>query len=100
MEEDKISIEHIMDAILTIEQIVGDMTFDDYIANTGSCWGLVKMIEIIGEAANKVFQETQLRYSEIPWREIIGTRHILVHDYNTVDFKISFGKLYKQKYLH
>lgn len=88
MQEDKIRIEHILDAIDTNEQIVGKMTYDDYVANIGSRWGLVKMIEIIGEAVSKISKETIDRNNEIPWKEIIGTRHILVHDYNTVDFNL------------
>lgn len=88
MQEDKIRIEHILDAIDTNEQIVGKMTYDDYVANIGSRWGLVKMIELIGEAASKISKETIDRNNEIQWKEIIGTRHILVHDYNTVDFNL------------
>lgn len=86
MEGDKIRFEHILDAIRDIEFVTKNMTYDDYVANLGSRWGLVKLIEIIGEAASKVSKDVQQKHSEIPWKEIIGTRHILVHDYNTVDF--------------
>lgn len=97
MQADKIRIEHILDAIDTIEQIVGKMTYDDYVANIGSRWGgLVKMIEIIGEAASKISKETIDRNNEIQWKEIIGTRHILVHDYNTVDFNLLWEIIQKE----
>ena len=88
MAEDKIRFEHMLDAIKDIETVTLNMTYDDYVANLGSRWGLVKLIEIIGEAASKVSKETQQKHGEIPWKEIIGTRHVLVHDYNTVDFNL------------
>jgi uncharacterized protein with HEPN domain len=47
---------------------------------------LVKLIEIIGEAASKVTREFQEAHSEIPWRQITGMRHVLVHDYDRIDF--------------
>lgn len=96
MEEDRIRLEHILDAIGNIEKIVENMTYDDYVANLGSRWGLVKMIEIIGEAANKISKEIQLKHSAIPWKEVIGTRHILVHDYNTVDFNLLWEIIQKE----
>jgi uncharacterized protein with HEPN domain len=46
---------------------------------------LVKCIEIIGEAAAKVTPETQAKYPEIPWIDIIGMRNRLIHAYFDVD---------------
>ena len=44
-----------------------------------------KNIEIIGEAANYITEETKAKFSNIKWRQIIGLRHILVHEYFGVD---------------
>jgi uncharacterized protein with HEPN domain len=48
----------------------------------------VKQIEIIGEAANFVSPETKLLFSDLEWRQIIGMRHILVHEYFGMDFEL------------
>ena len=40
---------------------------------------LVRLIEIVGEAANRLPIEDQARYPSIPWREIVGMRNRLVH---------------------
>lgn len=48
----------------------------------------VKQLEIIGEAANHLTDRFKKLYSEIPWREIIGLRNILIHEYFGVDTKI------------
>ncbi len=49
---------------------------------------LIKDIEIIGEAAYQVSDEIRDRYSEIPWEDIIGMRHRLVHAYFDINLDI------------
>jgi len=44
-----------------------------------------RKIEIIGEAARRVTKEFRDRHPNVPWRVIMATRHILVHDYDDVD---------------
>lgn len=45
----------------------------------------MRVIQIIGEAARHISPEYQAEHPEIPWREIIGMRHRLVHDYVDID---------------
>lgn len=47
-------------------------------------YGLSKLIEIIGEAAYKLTKEFKDNHKELPWKEIMGMRHTLVHDYYTM----------------
>ena len=47
---------------------------------------LTRLIEIIGEAANRVSEEIQEDHPEIPWMEIVGMRNRLIHGYDEVDF--------------
>ena len=47
---------------------------------------LTRLIEIIGEAANRIPEEFQDDNPEIPWMEIIGMRNRLIHGYDEVDF--------------
>ena len=49
---------------------------------------LLKLVEIVGEAAGRVSTSFQKAHPEIPWREIIGTRNRLVHGYDAVDNNI------------
>ncbi len=51
-------------------------------------YGLSKMTEIIGEAAYKVTNEFRENHPELPWKEIIGMRHILVHGYFTISTEV------------
>ncbi|HEY9899629.1 MAG TPA: HepT-like ribonuclease domain-containing protein [Pantanalinema sp.] len=51
-------------------------------------YGLVKAIEIAGEAANQVSKDTQARFPEIPWRGLIAMRHRTIHGYIDVDYDV------------
>ena len=47
--------------------------------------GLAHLVQVIGEAARKVSPEFQSDHPEIPWRQIVGMRHRIVHDYMRMD---------------
>lgn len=49
---------------------------------------VIRNIEIVGEAAGRVSAETTERTPEIPWREVIGMRHRLIHGYLEVNLEI------------
>lgn len=53
--------------------------------------GTLRNLEIIGEAANKIPVEIQKKYSEVPWRQIIGLRNIVIHEYFNVDIPFIWG---------
>jgi uncharacterized protein with HEPN domain len=49
---------------------------------------LVRLLENIGEAANRIPKEAQDCQPEIPWTAIVGLRNRLIHGYDAVDFDI------------
>lgn len=49
---------------------------------------LTRLLEIIGEAANRVPEEIQAKYPDLPWLQMIGARNRLIHGYDSVDFDI------------
>jgi uncharacterized protein with HEPN domain len=49
---------------------------------------LVRLLEIVGEAAGRVPAEERVRHPDIPWPEIVGLRNRLIHGYDSVDFDI------------
>ena len=49
---------------------------------------LRKLVEVVGEAANRVSPTTRQRHPEIAWPQIIGVRNRLVHGYDIVDLSI------------
>ena len=73
----------------TIE-MMGDATAEQFQANRVLCRAIERLIEIIGEAARRVSQDFQRSHGEIPWREIIGQRNILAHEYGQVDHALLY----------
>ncbi len=49
---------------------------------------LTRLLEIIGEAANRVPEEIQEAHPEIAWGQIISLRNRLIHGYDSIDFDI------------
>lgn len=49
---------------------------------------LARLLEIVGEAANRIPRQDRNRYADIPWSEIVGLRNRLIHGYDEVDFDI------------
>ena len=49
---------------------------------------LVRLLEILGEAANRIPPEDRDKYSQIPWSQLISLRNRLIHGYDQVDFDI------------
>ncbi|HLF08893.1 MAG TPA: HepT-like ribonuclease domain-containing protein [Dehalococcoidia bacterium] len=49
---------------------------------------LVRLLEIIGEAANRVPKAVQASYPQIPWAEVVSLRNRLIHGYDSVDFDV------------
>lgn len=52
---------------------------------------IVRHIQIIGEAAAGVVEHTQQMHPEIPWRQIVAMRNILVHAYFRIDIDEVWG---------
>ncbi|MBU2498290.1 MAG: DUF86 domain-containing protein [Proteobacteria bacterium] len=49
---------------------------------------LVRLLEVVGEAATRVSEATRRAHPQIAWAEIAGLRNRLVHGYDDVDFDI------------
>lgn len=46
---------------------------------------VIHHLQIIGEAARSISEQARTKYPEVPWRKIVGMRHILVHNYFGID---------------
>ncbi len=49
---------------------------------------LVRLVEIVGEAAARVTPTTRAQHPLIPWHDIVGMRNRVIHGYDEVDFDI------------
>ncbi|MEX1139688.1 MAG: DUF86 domain-containing protein [Bacteroidota bacterium] len=85
---DTIRLRHMLDAARKISKFTSSKSPSDLHSDEKLTLALVRLVEIIGEAASKVSPDVQGRFPAIPWREIIGTRNRLIHGYDQVNLEI------------
>lgn len=66
-------------------QYVEGRSFNDFCSEPMLRDAVERVVQVVGEAASNVSQVFRKAHPEIPWRPIIATRHILVHEYGEVD---------------
>lgn len=49
---------------------------------------IVRLLEIVGEAASQVTPETRRRLADVPWRQVVGMRNILIHGYADLNLDV------------
>ena len=82
---DKERLEHILDAIGVIETGLATYPKEELLENRLLYYGLVKQIEIIGEAANLLTYDFRETHAEVNWRPIVAMRNVLVYTYQQRD---------------
>lgn len=80
-------LKQIRDHITEIVKYTESHSYDDFEDNQWDQHALIHHLQIIGEAANRVEESFQNKHPEIPWRDIVSIRNIIVHDYDDVDVK-------------
>jgi uncharacterized protein with HEPN domain len=77
-----------LDCAKSALDLVKSRTFDDMVNDRMFRMALIKEIEILGEVATKISDETRKQFPDIPWKPIIGMRNRLVHVYYDINLKV------------
>jgi uncharacterized protein with HEPN domain len=83
-ERDAAYLWDILDAARTVEQLCSGLDFPLYSKDRRTQLAVERALEIIGEAANRVSIPFRSAHPEIPWRQIIGQRNVLIHEYGEI----------------
>ena len=84
----KVRLLHMRDYALKAVAMVEGQTRDDLNSDEKLRLALTHLVELVGEAASQVPADIRAQYPEIPWPQVIGTRHRLIHGYDFVDYDI------------
>ena len=87
LNDDRIRIQHMLDAINESQSFIEKRELDDLFEDRMLALSLIKEIEIIGEAASRITHDTKEQYPDIPWKDIVGMRNRLIHEYFDIDFE-------------
>jgi uncharacterized protein with HEPN domain len=85
---DEADLKRIWDMLAAAEQVAAytrGLSEADFLADRMRQHAVERCVEIIGEAARNVSRSARAQVPELAWNIIVGTRHILAHDYGTID---------------
>ena len=85
---DNARIHHILECINKIESAISGFTYEDFERNDIYRTAVVKWLEIIGEAARYITDETKEKHPDIEWASNISFRNVVVHQYFAINYKI------------
>ncbi len=84
MQRDLAYLKDMLEAARKVGAFVEGFTWDQFLNDERTHLAVVRLIEIIGEAASKVSVEFKSAHAEIPWRDMIDMRNRLIHGYRDV----------------
>jgi len=88
LHEDEIRLRHMLDHAREAVAMIAGKERADLQQERMLELALVRLVEIIGEAAARVDPDVQGGHPSIPWRQVVGMRNRLVHGYNSVDLDV------------
>jgi len=83
--EDLPYLKHILDSIYRIEDYVQEIEYEDFMDNHLLQDGVIRQLEIIGEATKRLSEDIKEKYPNISWKDMAGMRDKLIHGYFGVD---------------
>lgn len=86
--DDEVRLRHMLDHAQEAVELCRGRTRQDLGADRLLNLAMVRLIEVVGEAANRVSKPRQELHPEIAWREIVSMRNRIIHGYDAVDFDI------------
>jgi uncharacterized protein with HEPN domain len=83
--DDSAYLKHILDAIFQIEEYVRGVSLEQFKETKLVQDGVIRELEIIGEASRNLSTELCKSQPETPWKQIIGLRNRIIHAYFDID---------------
>lgn len=83
--EDRVRLLHMVEASQAAMRFISGRQRGDLQTDQMLLFAVLRAIEVIGEAANKVSEDIRVGNADIPWMAIVGMRNRLIHAYFDVD---------------
>ena len=93
--DDSAYLKHILDANNAIEEYTKNIDWPSFLKNKLVQDGVVRELEIIGEATKNLSDQFKQSYPTIPWQDINDMRNKLIHEYFGVDLQIVWDTVHK-----
>jgi uncharacterized protein with HEPN domain len=86
--EDMVRLRHMLDAARKAIEFTAGCSIKDLESDEQLSLAVVRLLEVLGEAAKNVSENCRQKNPEISWRQIAGTRDRLIHGYFDIDIDI------------
>ncbi|MGL4867324.1 MAG: HepT-like ribonuclease domain-containing protein [Cetobacterium sp.] len=83
--DDLVYINHMIDSIESVYTFIGNQSFETFKEDDLVISGVIRKLEILGEASSKVSENVKLEYPDIEWRILKDFRNYLIHQYFGID---------------
>jgi uncharacterized protein with HEPN domain len=77
-------LEDMRSALADIRALTGDDR-DAFLRDRTAQQAVAFNLAVLGEAARALSDDLRERHPEVPWREVIGQRHVVIHEYHRLD---------------
>ena len=88
MHDDAVSLKDMLNHAREAVELLSDTSRETFRDQRVLQLALTRLVEIVGEAANRVSDATRQAHPDIPWPGIIGMRNRLVHGYDVIDYDL------------
>ena len=86
--DDSVYLHHIIDAFVQIEYYADGVSQEEFLRNRLLQDGVIRQLEVMGEAARNLSDDLRNEHPEIPWRQMVGLRNRMIHAYFNIDLQI------------
>jgi uncharacterized protein with HEPN domain len=86
LNSDLLYLEHILECVRRIKEYVAGGR-DSYFGSTLVQDAVIRNLQTLAESSMRVGPESQAMASGIPWKQILGFRNLLVHEYLRIDLE-------------
>ncbi len=88
LREGQVRLRHMLDHSREAVALIAERKRADLDSDRQLNLALVRLLEIVGEAASRTTEDERRQCPAVPWAQIVGLRNRLIHGYDAVDFDV------------
>lgn len=82
-----IYLQDMLDAMYRIESYIQDLSYKEFQESKITVDAVIRNLEVIGEAANRIPDNVKEKYPDLPWKQMYALRNFVIHEYFGIDYE-------------